>query len=84
MSRSAVCVEKGGDSMQQPVRYYITKSGDEPTVRSVKVAVGELALGERIDNKAIDSAPISRPNEAQVASGVRRIVAKAMQKRRND
>lgn len=24
--------------MQQPIRYYITKSGEEPTVRSVKVA----------------------------------------------
>ena len=24
--------------MQEPIRYYITKSGEEPTVRSVKVA----------------------------------------------
>ena len=30
--------------VQKPVRYYITKSGDEPTVRSVAVA---LAVGER-------------------------------------
>ena len=27
--------------MQKPIRYYITKSGDEPTVRSVRVALGE-------------------------------------------
>jgi hypothetical protein len=26
--------------MQEPVRYYITKRGEEPTVRSVKVAKG--------------------------------------------
>jgi hypothetical protein len=26
--------------MQEAVRYYITKRGDEPTVRSVKVALG--------------------------------------------
>jgi len=30
--------EKGGASVQEPIRYYITKSGEEPTVRSVKVA----------------------------------------------
>ena len=29
---------KGGASMQERTRYYITKSGEEPTVRSVKVA----------------------------------------------
>ena len=27
--------------MQKPIRYYITKSGEEPTVRSVRVALGE-------------------------------------------
>jgi hypothetical protein len=32
--------EKGGASMQKPIRYYITKSGEEPTVRSVRVALG--------------------------------------------
>lgn len=32
---------KGGASMQKPIRYYITKSGEEPTVRSVRVALGE-------------------------------------------
>ena len=26
--------------MQEPIRYYITKRGEEPTVRSVKVAQG--------------------------------------------
>ncbi len=25
--------------MQEPIRYYITKSGEEPTVRSVRVAL---------------------------------------------
>jgi hypothetical protein len=33
-------LEKGGASMQERIRYYITKSGEELTVRSVKVAKG--------------------------------------------
>ena len=33
-------LEKGGASMQERIRYYITKSGEELTVRSVKVAQG--------------------------------------------
>lgn len=68
--------------MQQPVRYYITKSGDEPTVRSVKVALGRDLAEERADAKAIASAPNARLLEAPVTSGVKRIVAKAMPKRR--
>jgi hypothetical protein len=36
--RAAVS-EKGGDFVQKPIRYYITKSGEEPTVRSVKIAL---------------------------------------------
>ena len=36
----AAALGKGGASMRKPIRYYITKSGDEPTVRSVRVALG--------------------------------------------
>ena len=34
--------------MQEPIRYYITKRGEEPTVRSVKVAQSapEAEVGE--------------------------------------
>jgi hypothetical protein len=37
--------------MQQPIRYYITKSGEEPTVRSVKVA-REVPVPESRDDAA--------------------------------
>lgn len=32
--------------MQQPTRYYITKSGEEPTVRSVRVEQSAVAADE--------------------------------------
>ena len=35
--------------MQEAVRYYITKRGDEPTVRSVKVALGADSDGRMGD-----------------------------------
>lgn len=38
--------EKGGRSMQQPIRYYITKSGEESTVRSVRVSCGSAPPNE--------------------------------------
>ncbi len=40
--------------MQEPTRYYITKRGEEPTVRSVKVAQGVPE----------DEAPVARSEEA--------------------
>lgn len=38
--------EKGGRSMQQPIRYYITTSGEESTVRSVRVSRGASVPNE--------------------------------------
>lgn len=48
--------------MQQPTRYYITRSGDEPTLRSVRIAqpqvervrVSELDAA-KADGKAVDA-----------------------------
>ena len=35
--------------MQKPIRYYITTSGEEPTVRSVEVALGRVSRPESVD-----------------------------------
>jgi hypothetical protein len=47
--------------MQEPIRYYITKRGEEPTVRSVKVAQSvpedEDAVAPNADAAAEPKAP---------------------------
>lgn len=66
--------------MQQPIRYYITKSGDEPTVRSVKVArVDERAphRDEIVAGNTIDPSPDSTDRR----SDVKRLVQGAIRKR---
>jgi DNA-directed RNA polymerase subunit H (RpoH/RPB5) len=35
--------------MQQPTRYYITRSGDEPTLRSVRIAQPRVERGRASD-----------------------------------
>ena len=45
--------------MQEPIRYYITKSGEEPTVRSVKVA---QRSPERDDQGATSAEAATEPN----------------------
>jgi hypothetical protein len=39
----SICSGKAETSMQKPTRYYITKSGEEPTVRSVRVELPAAA-----------------------------------------
>jgi hypothetical protein len=47
--------------MQEPIRYYITKRGEEPTVRSVKVAqsapAGEDGVASNADTVVEPKAP---------------------------
>ena len=52
--------------MQEPIRYYITKRGDEPTVRSVKVAqsapeaeVGETPIADAAAEPKAPDAPLT-------------------------
>ena len=45
--------------MQEPIRYYITKRGEEPTVRSVKVAQSAPEGEDRVTPKA-DATPSRR------------------------
>ena len=67
--------------VQKPVRYYITKSGDEPTVRSVAVA---LAADERdargeIPTPAQETLEVRESKEHRV--GVARRVKGVLSKR---
>ena len=69
--------------MQDPVRYYITKRGEEPTVRSVKVAQsapeGEDRVAPSADTTAESKAP-ERPVPAP-AKAVERLVKGAIRGR---
>jgi hypothetical protein len=69
--------------MQDPVRYYITKRGEEPTVRSVKVAQSAPEDEERVapsaDTTAGSKAP-ERPAPAP-ARAVERLVKGAIRGR---
>jgi hypothetical protein len=69
--------------MQQPIRYYITKSGEEPTVRSVKVARGvdDAADRDELDVKRASESQITAPNDAERRRSVKRLVAGAIRKR---
>jgi hypothetical protein len=69
--------------MQEPIRYYITKRGDEPTVRSVKVAQSapeaEVGVAPSADAAAEPKAP-ERPAPAP-ARAVERLVKGAIRGR---
>ena len=69
--------------MQDPVRYYITKRGEEPTVRSVKVAQsapeGEDRVAPSAETTPESDAP-ERPAPAP-ARAVERLVKGAIRER---
>ena len=69
--------------MQDPVRYYITKRGEEPTVRSVKVAQSAPESDDRVapsgDTTAEAKAP-ARPVSTP-AKAVERLVRGAIRGR---
>ena len=69
--------------MQEPIRYYITKRGEEPTVRSVKVAQsvpeGEDPVAPSEESAAESKAP-ERPAPAP-ARAVERLVKGAIRGR---
>ncbi len=69
--------------MQERIRYYITKSGEEPTVRSVKVAQDAPQDEDRVapsDDAAIESKTPERPAPAP-AKVVERLVKGAIRGR---
>jgi hypothetical protein len=61
--------------MQKPIRYYITKSGEEPTVRSVRVALGaEDSRVEPETSAAVaESMVVDRHTPAPAAEVTRRV-----------
>ncbi len=65
--------------MQEPIRYYITKSGEEPTVRSVKVAQSSPECDDQFAGSAGETehrrSP-TRPTPAPVRT-VERLVNRA-------
>ena len=69
--------------MQEPIRYYITKRGEEPTVRSVKVAQsppeGEDRVAPTADATDESKAP-ERPAPAPI-NAVERLVKGAIRGR---
>jgi hypothetical protein len=74
--------EKGGDFVQKPIRYYITKSGEEPTVRSVKVALNTPDGDDRPERGATaTNEPTVGPNEIPRPEVVTRLVKGVIRKR---
>jgi hypothetical protein len=69
--------------MQEPIRYYITKRGEEPTVRSVKVAQSAPEGEERVAPSAdVASEPKASERPAPApAKAVERLVKGAMRGR---
>ena len=69
--------------MQKPIRYYITKHGEEPTVRSVKVAQSAPEVDDRVAPNA-DAVDESKSPERPVptpAKAVERLVKGAIRGR---
>jgi hypothetical protein len=69
--------------MQEPIRYYITKSGEEPTVRSVKVAQSAPEGEERVapGADAADESKAPARSNSTPAKAVQRLVKGAMRGR---
>jgi len=69
--------------MQEPIRYYITKRGEEPTVRSVKVAQSGPEAEDRVTLKEdVDTEPkASKRPVPSPARAVERLVKDAIRGR---
>lgn len=68
--------------MQQPTRYYITKSGEESTVRSVRVTQNPVAGKDETETNATIPAEIQTKHDGPEArSGVKGLVQGAIRKR---
>ena len=66
--------------MQKPIRYYITKSGEEPTVRSVRVALGENEPRVEPETNAAPEATVAKRSAAAPATEVTRRVKDAIRR----
>jgi hypothetical protein len=61
--------------MQKPIRYYITKSGEEPTVRSVRVALGsnEAHIEPETSTAPYEPTAVARHAPTSAAEVTRRV-----------
>ena len=68
--------------MQKPIRYYITKDGEEPTVRSVEVALGapEVTDATEFVTSSQPELPGSRRTMAGPVRGVKRLVEESVRR----
>jgi hypothetical protein len=66
--------------VQKPIRYYITKSGEEPTVRSVKVALNAPVADDRVEQEATALADATQKPEEPQPAAVKRLVNRAIRK----
>ena len=66
-------LERGGVSMQGRIRYYITKSGEEPTVRSVKVAKSSSQRDDLDVSIPVEAVEAKSPRDANVSPGEDRV-----------
>ena len=69
--------------MQEPIRYYITKRGEEPTVRSVKVAQSAPESEDRVTPSADAATETKAPQRPapDPARAVERLVKGAIRGR---
>jgi hypothetical protein len=68
--------------MQKPIRYYITKDGEEPTVRSVEVALGTHEVADTTDviGTSQPASPGSRRTIVGPVQGVKRLVEESVRR----
>ena len=67
--------------MQQPTRYYITKSGEEPTVRSVRVEQPAVTAARDETRQAHVAECNAAEESAELRRTVKDLVQVAIQKR---
>jgi hypothetical protein len=74
--------KKGGEPMQKPIRYYITKEGEEPMVRSVEVALGSPDIVVEPEFVTTSQPETSRSRRSMVGPvrGVKRLVTESVRR----
>jgi hypothetical protein len=68
--------------MQKPIRYYITKDGEEPTVRSVEVALGVPEVSDASEFATTLQPDTSKMRRSMVGPmrGVKRLVTDSVRR----
>jgi hypothetical protein len=67
--------------MRKTIRYYITNAGEEPTVRSVRVAMSAADRADHVETAAANEREPDPVRYRMAPSGVQRLVKGAISKR---